>query len=324
VTSPPRLLVALHQRSQVGTAIDGRLPGIPWGYLDATPPSDRGDVKALLVGSLEREFPDFDPTTTPKLAFVQRVYTGLDGFPFGRFPPQVRIAGNVGAFASPVAEQAVALALAAARQIVAVQPLVAEGRLRPPPEQRTLDGATALILGYGEIGREIARRLVGFGVTVTGLNRGGRMAPGCVAMYPADRLNEALEGADLVFDARPLTRATRGSIGAKELERMRPEAIYVNIGRAATVDEAALFRHLENHPGFRAGIDPWWHEHFATATFDGPFPFWKLSNFVGTPHSAGLVPGTEERALRMALENLARYFETGAPRNIVDRGEYDG
>ena len=319
----PRLLVALRSRPEIAPAVDQALPGISWRYVSETSPEDRALVEALLVGSLEREFPDFEAATTPHLAFVQRVYTGLDGFPFALFPASVRVAGNVGAFAPTVADHALALALAAAREIVAVQGMVSEGRLRPAPEGRPLEGTTALILGYGEIGRAIARRLQGFGVEVVGLNRTGRMSPGVLAMYPANRLGEALESADLVFDARPLTRLTRGSIGASELARMRPKAIYVNVGRAATIDEEALYRHLESHSEFRAALDPWWVERFRDGTFSSRFPFAKLPNFVGTPHSAGYSRGTEERALRMALENLGRFFRTGNPLYVVDRSEYE-
>lgn len=319
---PPRLLIALKERPEIGPSIDRVLPRVSWAYLRDTPPAGRSQVEAILVGSLERDFPDFEVASTPRLAFVQRLYTGLDGFPFDRFPPAVRIAGNVGAYAPSVAEHAVALALAAARQIVAVQPMVEEGRLRPVPEGRTLDDATVLVLGYGEIGREIARRVAAFGARVYGLNRSGQMAPGCLGMYPAERLGEALESADVVFDARPLTRSTRGSIGAAELARMRRRAIYVNVGRAGTVDETALYRHLESHPEFRAALDPWWIEHFATARFETRFPFARLPNFVGTPHAAGSTSGTEERVLRMALENLARYFRDGTPRYVADRRDY--
>lgn len=317
----PRLLVTLSPDGEVGPSIEAALPGIPSGFLTADPPIDRSEVEAMLVGS-RRTLVDFDPATTPKLRFVQRIFTGVDDFPFDRFPEDVRVAGNVGAFAPFVAEQALALALAAAREIVPAQAMVRAGRLRPPPVQRIFEGATAIVLGYGEIGRAIAQRLRGFDVTVVGVNRSGRMAPDCVGMYPADRLEEAVALGDLVFDARPLTRQTRGSIGRAALAGMRPTAIYVNVGRAATADEEALYRHLEAHPEFRAAIDPWWDEDFQEGTFRSRFPFWDLPNFVGTPHSAGYGPATTERALAFALGNLAEFFATGNPSHLVDRREY--
>lgn len=323
MTSPiPRLLVALSPRDEVDAALAQRLPDLPWSYASRSAPADWAEVEAVLVGSVERELGDFTAARTPKLAFVQGVYTGLDGFPFERFPEPIRVAGNIGAFAPFVAEHAVALALAAARAIVPAQAKVRAGELRPPPEQRVLFRGTALVLGFGEIGREVAVRLAGFGMRVVGLNRTGRMAPDCEAMYPADRLREALLDADLVVDVRPLTRATAGSVGASELAAMRPEAIYVNVGRAGTVDPAALYRHLVDRPGFRAALDVWWEEDFAAGRFPVRFPFSDLPNFVGTPHCAGLGPGSSAYVLDRAVANLARFFRGEPVLHVADRRDY--
>jgi phosphoglycerate dehydrogenase-like enzyme len=317
-----RLLVALKPREPVSNAVNRGLRDIGWSYADSGPTGDWSGVEAMLVGSVQRELGDYDPALTPRLDFVQCVYTGVDGFPFERFPERVRVAGNGGAFAPFVAEHAVALALAAARALVPAQAQVRAGRLRPIPEQRLLGGRTAVILGYGEIGRAIAARLAGFEMRIIGVNRVGRMGPGIDAAYPADRLREALKLGDFVFDVRPLTNETSNTIRADELRAMPAEGVYVNVGRAGTVDPEALYRHLVDHPSFRAALDPWWDENFATGTFTSPFPFSDLANFVGTPHSAGWGPSTEQHALERAVANLARYFRGEAPLYVVDRREY--
>lgn len=319
---PARLLIALKPDDRTSGAVVRVLPSIPWTYARSSDPSAWGKVEALLVGSVDRELGPFNHASTPSLRFVQSIYTGLDQFPFTRFPDSIPVAANGGAYAPFVAEHAVALALASAREIVAGQAQMRTHTLRPPPAIRLLVGRTAVILGYGAIGREIARRLAGFDIRIIGVNRTGRMAPGCSAMLPADRLKEALTEGDFVFDVRPLTRTTRGTIGAEELAAMRPQAIYVNVGRAATVDEEALYRHLVAHPDFRAALDPWWQEDFAKGTFASRFPFVDLPNFVGTPHSAGFGPATEQFSLERALENLARFFRGVPPRYVVDRREY--
>ncbi len=246
----------------------------------------------------------------------------MDGVPFDRFPPGVRFAGNVGAYAPFVAEHAVALALATAREMPRANALVAAGTLRPPPTHRLLWRRTTTILGYGEIGRAIASRLQPFEMQVFGLNRTGRMAPGCIGMYPSDRLTDAVRDADFVFDARPLTRLTEGSIDRTVLEAMRPEAIFINIGRAGTVREEDLYRHLERHPEFRAGLDVWWHEEFAQGRIVHRWPFYELPNAVGTPHCAGFGPGVDAYVFDQALTNLARFFSGESPRYIVDPAEY--
>jgi phosphoglycerate dehydrogenase-like enzyme len=319
---PPRLLVALRPREEVSEALARGLPNIGWTYARSEGKTDWSDAEALLVGSVERELGDYQAASTPRLAFVQGIYTGVDGFPFERFPETVRIAGNVGAFAPFVSEHAVALALAAARAIVPAQAQVRAHQLRPPPVHRLLWKRTAVVLGYGEIGRAIAERLAGFGMRILGVNRTGRMAPGVDAVYPADLLRVALAEGDFVFDVRPLTLPTAGTIGAEELRAMPAEAVYINVGRAGTVDEEALYRHLVEHPEFRAALDVWWEEDYAKGTFGTRFPFAELPNFIGTPHSAGVGPSVERYVLDRAVENLARFFRGEEPRFLVDRRDY--
>ncbi|MGB6500061.1 MAG: 2-hydroxyacid dehydrogenase [Thermoplasmata archaeon] len=318
-----RLLLAVRTRDSIRSAVAHRLPGISAVFLEESTPADWRYVDAALLGSIAREASSWEPSATPRLRFVQRIFTGVDDLPFDRFPPSVEIAGNVGGYAPFVAEHAVALALAAARTLVTAHAQAAAGRLRPSPDNRTLWHRTVVILGYGEIGREIARRLTGFGVRIVGVNRTGSLAPGCDEMVPADRLREALRRGEVVFDARPLTRATRATIGTAELEAMPADAILVNVGRAATIDEEALYRHLVAHPEFRAGLDVWWGEGFGDGTLRFRYPFLSLPNVVGTPHSAGFAPGVEAYALETALENLGRYFHGDAPLHRVDRSEYE-
>ncbi|MGD1100240.1 MAG: NAD(P)-dependent oxidoreductase [Thermoplasmata archaeon] len=319
----PRLLVALRPREEVDQALSEHLPGVEWRYAAKSPAREWEEVEAMLLGSVERELGDLEVRSLPRLRFVQRVYTGMDGVPFDRFPERVRFAGNVGAYAPFVAEHAVALALAAARELPRAHALVQAGTLRPPPVQRLLWERTAVILGYGEIGRAVAERLSGFGTRVLGLNRSGRMAPGCLGMFPADRLLEAVKEGDYVFDTRPLTRATEGTIDGPVLAAMKPTAVFINIGRAGTVREEALYRHLLEHPDFRAALDVWWHEDFAGGRIAHQFPFGRLPNLVGTPHSASFGPGVEAYVLARALVNLRRFFAGAEPRYVVDRAEYE-
>ncbi|MGP8075808.1 MAG: NAD(P)-dependent oxidoreductase [Thermoplasmata archaeon] len=320
--TPPRLLVALRPRDETAKVLSGHLPGIEWQYTGDGSPAGWGSVEAMLLGSVERDLGNADVRSLPKLRFVQRLYTGMDGVEFGRFPEKALFAGNVGAHAPFVAEHALTLALAAARELPRSGTLVAAGTLRPPPVQRLLWGRTAVILGYGEIGRAIAERLSGFETRVLGLNRSGRMAPGCSGMFPADRLAEAVAEGDFVFDTRPLTSATEGTIDASVLAAMRPAAVFVNVGRAGTVREEALYEHLRSHPDFRAALDVWWHEDYLSARIEHRFPFATLPNFVGTPHSAGFGPGVEVHVLERAVLNLRRFFAGERPRYLIDRAEY--
>ncbi|EQD34946.1 D-isomer specific 2-hydroxyacid dehydrogenase NAD-binding protein [mine drainage metagenome] len=309
----PRLLVTVPPRPTIDEAFREVLPDVPWTYLSASPGRPLDRVEALLVGSPDREFGSFDPARLPQLRFVQRLFTGLDGFPFDRFPAGVRVAGNVGGYAPFVAEHAVALALAVARATRAGFERVAAGALRPAPFQTSLRGRTAVLLGYGAIGREIARRLEGFGMRRIGVNRSGRASPGVDRVYPAEDLDAALTEADLLFEARPLTRATRGSLDAGRFARMPDDAIFVNVGRAGTVVEADLYHHLVTHPTFRAALDVWWDEDYAAGRLATGHPWATLPNFLGTPHSAAILGDAERYGIRRALANLRRFFDGTTP-----------
>ncbi len=320
----PRLLVTVPPRPAIEDAIAETIPDLPWAYLSRAGSQSLDRVEALLVGSPAREFGTFDPATLPRLRFVQRLFTGLDGFPFDRFPPTIPIAGNVGGYAPFVAEHAVALALGAARAIRIGADRVATGSLRPAPFQTTLRGRTAVLLGYGSIGREIARRLDGFGIRRVGVNRSGRAVPGVEQVLPAEEIDRALAGADLLFEARPLTRATRNSLDAARFARMPEDAIFVNVGRAGTVVEGDLYRHLTTHPEFRAALDVWWDEDYASGRLTTAFPWASLPNLLASPHSAAILGDAERYGVRHALANVRHVLEGGSPDHVADRTEYAG
>ena len=323
-TPAARLLITLPPSDDTARAIAARLPAVPFLFGAANPAGPWPAVEAILTGRIERELPQWDPAKAPQLRFVQRLYTGLDGFPFDRFPATVKVAGNVGAFAPYVAEQAITLTLAILRNLPTGMAQVKVGRLRPAPEGRSLVGRTILLLGYGEIARAIAARLHPFGTVIEGVNRDGSPRDGCDHMFPASQLGAALARADVAIDCRPLTIATQNSIGAAELGGMRASAIYVNVGRAGTVDEAALYAHLQSHPDFRVGLESWFLEDYEKGTLGSHFPIAALPNVLGTPHNAGFVSGSRPGILNSALDNLARFFAGQPPRFVADPAEYRG
>ncbi len=283
-------------------------------------------AEALLSGTPDRELPRWAPAQAPNLRFVQSLYAGVDDFPFDRFPPPIEVASNSGAYAPFVAEHAIALVLALAKNLPENFALVRRHRLRPAPSSRNLVGKTALILGYGGIGREVASRLRSFGMRVQGLNRKGGEAPGLDRLYPARALAAAVSPADVIVDARPLTIRTRRTINARVLSRMKDDALYVNVGRAWTVDPRALYRHLRSHPRFAAATDVWWTEDVARRRLESGYPLDRLPNFIGTPHVAGYSANMSREArariFDSAVENLSRFFVQGSPKNLVDRAEY--
>ena len=317
-----RLLVELPAHSALERALRRHLPGVAWAYLHSSPGPFWPNVEAILTDGRRDGRPPCDRSRFPRLRFVQRAYTGMDGFPFDRFPEDAVFAGNVGAYAPYVAEQAIALLMALAKRLETGYEMVRAGRLRPVEPTRSLLGKTVLILGFGEIAHEIAIRLHPFGATIHGLNRDGSPRPGADRMFGAEALASALPLADVIIDCRPLTRRTVGTIGATELSLLREDAMLVNVGRAATIDERALYEHLKTHGRTHAAFDAWWREDYEKGETGTAFPFFELANFFGSPHAAGITEGSRERSYEMAAANLGRFVRGEPPLGVVDPGEY--
>jgi phosphoglycerate dehydrogenase-like enzyme len=135
-------------------------------------------------------------------------------------------------------------------------------------------------------------------------------------------LDALLGAADIVVVSLPLTRATDGLIGGRELSLMKPDAILLNVARAAIIDEDALYEHLERNPSFSAGIDAWWQEPRGQGGFATRHPFLSLPNVIGSPHNSAIVAGSLTEGAARAAENVARHLRGEPVRNLVNRSDY--
>ena len=131
-----------------------------------------------------------------------------------------------------------------------------------------------------------------------------------------------LRESDAVLLAVPLTNATRGMIGSKELAAMKPDATLVNVARGEVVQKQAMYDHLVSNPRFVYATDVWWPDEKGAETFSPDLPFLELENFLGSPHASGPSAIISGNVGKGVVENLTRYF-TGRPvKNVVDRSEY--
>ncbi len=258
----------------------------------------------------------------PRLRFVQLVYAGADNVPFDRFPERVVFAGNTGAFAEPLAEHVLAMALALAKNLLPGHRALARGEFGLQRMNRTLRGGTCAVIGMGGNGRAVADVMRAMGMRILAVNRRGRTDAAVDFVGTPDDLPEVLAKADLVVLTVPLTRRTRGMIGAPELALMKPDAMLVNVARGAVIDQTALYRHLRSHPDFRAAIDTWWSEPAAHGAFRLDFPFFELPNLLGSPHNADDVPDIKLPATRRALANVRRFLAGEPIDGRIDPGDY--
>jgi glycerate dehydrogenase len=295
-------------------------------FLDGRPDAEFRDVLRradVLIGwHLGQELPAGVLRDAPRLRLIQLLSAGADSVDFSAIPDGLALAGNVGAYAEPMAEYVMAMALALARRLPQRHADLARGEFRMWERVLTLDGAVCAILGLGGIGRATARLMRAFGARIHAVYSSGRTGEPVEFIGTLRDLDQVLAGADVLVIALPLTNATRGLIGARELSLMKPAAILVNVGRAAIVDERALYEHLRGQPDFCAGIDAWWHEPGPGTEFSTGYPFFDLPNLLGSPHNSGVTDGALHVGVRMAAENVRRFLSGEAVTGVTRREDY--
>jgi phosphoglycerate dehydrogenase-like enzyme len=178
----------------------------------------------------------------------------------------------------------------------------------PPVLQEELAGKTVLLVGYGEIGKEIERLLAPFAVEILRVARTARTQP---EVHAAGELESLLPRADIVVLILPYTPESKELIGSSQLALLRQGALLINAARGPIVETDALVEAL-NSGHIRAALD---------VTDPEPLPeghlLWSCPNLLITPHVAASTPQFTPRALRVAAEELRRYMDGEPLHNVV-------
>ncbi len=221
-----------------------------------------------------------------------------------------------GVFRWPLADWVVAVMLHYSfdlRRVIRQQ----EAGVWEPFTSSLLNGKTLGIVGYGAIGSAAAERARPFGMKVAALRRRPELSAGDAlvdASYAPAQLNQLMAASDYVLVVLPSTAGTRGLIGEAQIAAMKPTAVLINIGRGASIDEAALLRALETGKIRGAALDV-----FTTEPLPSSHPFYKLPNVLLSPHTADRVEGFLEPAVDCFFENMARFLKGQPLLNVVDK-----
>ncbi|MBM3736461.1 MAG: D-2-hydroxyacid dehydrogenase [Acidobacteria bacterium] len=192
-----------------------------------------------------------------------------------------------------------------------------------------IHGATVGIVGYGSIGRQLASLLTPFRARILAMKRnpdrkhdaGFTSSPAGdprgelpAAWFHPSQMREMFAQCDFVVLCQPSTPETLGSIGEPELRSLPPHAFLVNVGRGATVDDAALRRALSEGWIAGAGLDV-----FATEPLPPDSPWFDTPNVIATPHLAGASGRSQDRAAVLFCQNLQRYLNGEPLLNVIDK-----
>jgi phosphoglycerate dehydrogenase-like enzyme len=192
-----------------------------------------------------------------------------------------------------------------------------------------LHGRTLGILGYGGIGREVARLGKQFGLTVLAVKQNaktiqhqGYVIPGygdpegvmADRIYPSEAIRSVLAESDYLVVTLPLTSRTHHLLNETLLREMKPNAFLINVGRGSVIKEADLVKALRKGWLAGAGLDV-----FEQEPLPADSPLWSMDNVIISPHVSGFTPHYNERAVDLFAQNIRRYLSGERLLNQVDR-----
>lgn len=280
-------------------------------------PDELPETDIFIGSSLRREQFRF----ARKLKWLHSTAAGVSQLMY----PELRDSGIVltnpsGIFSPPMAEHTMGLMVAMARNFpdsVRFQDRSEWGQRQisgPLGPLTELNGQLLLIVGYGSIGRELARRARAFDMRVWGVNRSGKGDATLVdKIVPVSQLDSVLPEADYIVIAAPETHETQHLIGAGQIAKMKPNARLINIGRGSLLDETALVRALESKALRGAALDV-----TGTEPLPAHSPLWKAPNLFITPHTSGVSDRLWQKETKLLMDLLERWFDGRELFNVVD------
>ena len=288
---------------------------------------ERADVVFTRMGT-------FDPADAPRLQWVQTESASIAHLTETKLAASgLPVANARGALSPNVAELAIGLLLALTRRLTGCHRLQAEGVWPEVAVHQALYGdacygRTLGVLGYGSIGRQVARIASGLGMSILACTRSGQRTQ-CggfhlpntgdmagelpVGWFGPAQLEEMLPGCDAVVMSLPLTAATRHLIGGEQLGWLPRHAFLVDVGRGGVLDLDALHTALLESRLAGAALDVYEQEPLPSA-----HPLWRAPNLIMSPHIGAGTKNRNDFVAEVLIENLSRCVSNRPLLNLVD------
>jgi len=272
----------------------------------------------------------FDPADAPHLGWVQLNLVGIEHLLGGTLAKSgIPVANVRGAYTPTVAEFTIALLLSLSRRLGDCQRFQAASKWDDSVCGVSLYGKTMAIVGYGSIGRQIARIAHAMGIRILACKRdpavllemssfvfkgtGDPEGTLPTQWFGTNEIEKVFRATDYAVVTLPLTSDTRGLIGPRELSALPSHALLVNVGRGGVVDEAALAELLSKRGLAGAALDV-----FAQEPLPSNSPLWRCPNIIITPHIGSYTVEQAAFAGEVLIENVRRDLAGEPVLNVVN------
>ena len=251
----------------------------------------------------------------PNLKWVFSYFAGVDSYPLQLFKERgILLTNTSGLHKTNIAEQVLGSMILFSRNLLQAMTDKLTKTWKPYPIDELI-GKKLLIIGTGHIGTEIARKAKAFDMIVSGVRfRDDQKKPEYFdEVFNVRDLDQVLPGKDYVCLVVPATKETIGMMAKTEFKAMDPTAVFINVGRGDTMNQADLVQALTDHEIKGAILDV-----FEVEPLPADSPLWEMPNVVITPHIAGPTPYYDKRAFEMFQANLERFRQGEPLTNLVD------
>jgi lactate dehydrogenase-like 2-hydroxyacid dehydrogenase len=306
--------------------LEKEFPGVK--FIRNSNPEDRLSLlktaDAVITGRLIKE--EIEYSRMLKIVFVP--FTGLNSFPLELLKERNILISNTHANSRFVAEKAVALILALLGRVIEYHNGLKQGNwfrsFDYDDTWKSIQNKTCGILGYGSIGKNIAKILKAFDCKIIGFKK--HISPGEneYADELSNNLLEVIDKSEIVFVCLPMNKETKGLISADVISCMKGKYI-VNIARGEIINEEALYDALKNGTLAGAALDVWYKypaKNQNEPVFPSNKPIYELPNVVISPHKASNTEEAVNAMIQDTLENIRMFLLSGKTKNIIDKEHY--
>lgn len=314
-----RILVAMEVTNQHKAWIEAAAGDNDVVYVPAQGPfsahvDDAELAKAdIIIGNVDADL----VKKATKLQWLQLNSAGANTYcEPGVMPPGAQLTNATGAYGLAIAEHMTAVLLAMMKKLYCYYDHQRASEWSDEGQVSSIYGATVLVIGFGDIGKEFGKRMKAMGAHVIGMRRRqGAVPPEADEMGTMDRLDDYLAKADIVASSLPETKATYHLYNADRFRAMKKGAYFINVGRGGNVVQDDLCEALRSGHLAGASVDV-----VTPEPLPQDSPLWKTPNLYITPHISGgyHLQETHDRIVRIAAANLTRFLAGQPLENQVD------